>query len=298
MHQSILTYKGSRYLWWSSSICIGAIIAYAIDEPMVPPNGGTWLGYTLGGIGAALILWLMWFGIRKRSYRSRMGSVQGWLSAHVYLGLALITTVTLHTGFQFGWNIHSLAYVLMMLVIASGMVGVFCYLHYPSVMTDNSGESSKDSLIKQIQDIDRQALSIASEISPEIHDKVITSIRRNKIGGNALQILFARNRTRSIEGLPTARDLSRSEANFDPDGTANTMMFMASNIAKGGLDKGAAIRRLSDLLIGQKGQLMKQLRRDLQLKAFMDLWLYVHVPLSFALLASLIAHVVSVFFYW
>ena len=33
-------------------------------------------------------------------------------------------------------------------------------------------------------------------------------------------------------------------------------------------------------------------------KAFLDIWLYFHVPLSFALLAALIAHIVSVFFYW
>lgn len=298
MHQSILTYKGSRYLWWSSIICIAAIVAYFVHQPMMQPNGGTALGYTLGTVGAVLILWLMWFGIRKRRYRSRLGTVQGWLSAHVYLGLALITTVTLHTGFQFGWNIHTLTYLLMMLVIASGMVGVFCYLHYPSLITDNSGEASSDSLTKQIQEIDRQALSLASEINPEIHDKVIKSIQRNKIGGNALQLLFARNKTRAIEGLPTAKELSTRQDKYDPEATANTMMFMASNIARGGMDKGDSIRKLSDLLIGQKGSLLKQLRRDLQLKAFMELWLYVHVPLSFALLAALIAHVVSVFFYW
>jgi hypothetical protein len=30
----------------------------------------------------------------------------------------------------------------------------------------------------------------------------------------------------------------------------------------------------------------------------MDIWLYFHVPLSFALLAALTAHIISVFFYW
>jgi hypothetical protein len=33
-------------------------------------------------------------------------------------------------------------------------------------------------------------------------------------------------------------------------------------------------------------------------KALLDLWLYVHVPLSLALLAALAAHVVIVFLYW
>ncbi len=297
MHQSILSYRKSRYLWWASTVCIASIVAYWMHDPMVPPNGGTWLGYTLGGIGAALILWLMWFGIRKRSYRSRVGSLQGWLSAHVYLGLGLITVVTLHTGFQFGWNIHTLAYVLMLLVIATGLIGVYCYLHFPRVLTDESGEVSVDALIRQIQEIDRQALKLASEIDEETHAKVIKSMEKNVLGGNVWQLLFARRKIKPIEGLAISSDRSPGDSSA-ADFSSSTMMFMASNIAKGRLDKREAMQKLSDLLIGQKSTLLKQLRRELQIKAFMDIWLYAHVPLSFALLAALIAHVVSVFFYW
>ena len=297
MHQSVLSFRGSRYLWWASSLCMGSIIAYWMHEPAMPPNGGTWLGYTLGTIGAVLILWLMWFGIRKRSYRSRMGTLHGWLSAHIYLGLGLITIVTLHTGFQFGWNLHTFAYALMLLVIASGMVGVYCYLHFPKVMTEDGNDETTESLIRQIQEIDRQALQLASEIDQQTHDKVVKSIQRGRIGGNLWQLLFARGNTRTIEGLDTGKAKS-AKPELGPDSTHSTMMFMASNIASGRLDKGDAMRRLSDLLIGQKAVMVRQLRRKLQIKAFLDIWLYFHVPLSFALLAALIAHIVSVFFYW
>ena len=30
----------------------------------------------------------------------------------------------------------------------------------------------------------------------------------------------------------------------------------------------------------------------------LEIWLYVHVPLTFALIAALSAHIISVFFYW
>jgi len=39
-------------------------------------------------------------------------------------------------------------------------------------------------------------------------------------------------------------------------------------------------------------------RRDLQFRALMQVWLYFHVPLSFALLAALTAHIISVFYFW
>ena len=41
-----------------------------------------------------------------------------------------------------------------------------------------------------------------------------------------------------------------------------------------------------------------QIRRQMQTKALLQIWLYVHVPLTIALLAALTAHVVSVFYYW
>ena len=43
-----------------------------------------------------LILWLLWYGVRKRRYASTSGTVQGWLSAHVYLGTALVVIVGDH----------------------------------------------------------------------------------------------------------------------------------------------------------------------------------------------------------
>ena len=90
MHQSFLEHAGRRYLKVAVALCAVSIARYAWHDPRSPPNGGTWLGYTLGGVGAALILWLAALGVRKRSYASSLGTVQGWVSAHVYLGLALI----------------------------------------------------------------------------------------------------------------------------------------------------------------------------------------------------------------
>ncbi len=295
-HQSMLSYRGSRYFWWSALLCIAAIIAYAVHNPAMPPNGGTWLGYTLGTLSALLILLLMYFGIRKRRYRSRMGTVVGWLSAHIYLGLALVILATLHTGFQFGWNVHTLAYALMLLVISSGIFGVFCYLHFPTLMTDNRGESAPDSLLRQIQDIDRQALTLASEIGDEIHERVLKSIRHTRIGGGVLSMVFGSKSGAVLKDLvQEARLVQKNLKSRDVD---STMVFMAGRIAHEREDSAEMMRHLTDLLIGRKEQLIDQLRRDIQLKAYMDLWLYVHVPMSFALLAALAVHIISVFFYW
>ena len=48
----------------------------------------------------------------------------------------------------------------------------------------------------------------------------------------------------------------------------------------------------------RKSALIDRVRRHLRYRALLEVWLYGHVPLSFALLAALIAHVVSVFYFW
>ena len=51
-------------------------------------------------------------------------------------------------------------------------------------------------------------------------------------------------------------------------------------------------------LLERKAAALARIRRHLRLKALLEVWLYVHVPLTFALIAALAAHIVSVFFYW
>ena len=135
IHDGFLRYKNFRWAKIASLLSLIAIVAYLLIDVQPRPNGGTWLGYTLGTLVAGLIVWLALLGVRKRNMTRGSWSLKAWTSAHVYLGTALIVIATLHSGFQFGWNVHTLAYGLMMVVIASGFYGVYTYLRFPSLMT-------------------------------------------------------------------------------------------------------------------------------------------------------------------
>ena len=50
--------------------------------------------------------------------------------------------------------------------------------------------------------------------------------------------------------------------------------------------------------LSRKAEIAARLRRDLGYKAAMDVWLWLHVPMTLGLIASLAAHVLIVFFYW
>ena len=275
-HYSILEY--ARFRWFKAAIVLSvlAAAAYLWHEPPLKPYGGTWLGYGLGTLGAALILWLLWYGVRKRRYRSRSGTVQGWLSAHVYLGTALVVIVTLHTGFELGWNVHTLAYVLMLAVIVTGLYGVVVYLRVPRAMTENLGEDSLDSLVLRIADLDREMRDKALSLPDRLFALVDGSIAGTRLGGSFLRLVTGRDpqcpTAAAVRDWPrVARGIAGVTAHLDKD--------------------------VYGLLL-QKQQMLERARRDLQHKAVLDLWLYFHVPLAFMLLAALVAHVVAVFIYW
>lgn len=223
-----------------------------------------------------LILWLLWLGVRKRRYRSTSGTVQGWLSAHVYLGVALVVVVTLHTGFELGWNVHTLAYVLMLAVVASGLYGVFIYMRVPERMTANLGEDSLNSLLARIADIDRDLREDALSLPDDLIAQVDRSVKETRVGGSFLRIFTGRDRA-----CPTSR-------------AVREMPAIAKRLTG---EQALANKRVYGLLL-EKNELLSRARRDIRLKAILDLWLYVHVPLAVALLAALVAHVVSVFMYW
>ena len=297
MHDSILDYRGFRYLWIALILSIGSIVAYLWHDPIGVPNGGSWLGYTLGTIGALLILWLLWFGVRKRRYSGATGSVRGWLSAHVYLGTTLILIAFLHAGFQVGWNIHTLALVLMLLVIFSGFFGVYAYLRYPAMMTRNRADSTRDAMLAEIRELDGQTLQIADKVDKSIHDAILSSIQHNQLGGSVWAQLTARDD--SAMALAKLKEaVLKNDGGAKQSNSGQTMVMMVDFLANQANDtQSENLRRLIDL-VSRKRALATRVARDIQLQALMEIWLYLHIPLSLGLLGALTAHVLSVFFYW
>ena len=276
MHESVLVFRNFLYLKLTIALVLAAVIAYLAHRPLGAPNGGTWLGYTLGTIGVLLIVWFAWFGIRKRRYGVGKLLLEDWLSAHVYLGLGLIVIATLHTGFQFAWNVHLLAYVLMILVIASGAFGLFAYVRYPVLMTQNRAGLTLGEIMAGVTGLDQQCRDVSMSLGDEINAAVLRAAEETRVGGGVWRQLSGTD-----TGCPTTQALA--------------LVQSAAKDLRG--DAGNAANRLTALL-SRKVEYLAKARRDVRYKALMDIWLYLHVPLTIALLAALVTHIVSVFFYW
>jgi hypothetical protein len=279
-HESFLGYRRARWLKIAAVIVVACFVSYALIDIEPRHNGGSWYGYTLGTIGALLILWLTMLGLRKRAMTPGRWSLKGWTSAHVYLGLALIVIGTLHTGFQLGWNVHTLAWSLMMLVIISGIGGIYLYAAVPKALSanrfDEEGAITEKVMIEQLRQFDRQIHDAAQALDSETTAIVDRSLKQNAFSGG-----FWARATNRHRHCPTQAALAelRKMRNFRPR-----------------LDDDPFEK--VDTLLSRKEALLDRLRRHLQLKTWLQAWLYIHVPATFALIAALSAHIISVFFYW
>ena len=287
LHTSFLTHARGRYLWVALMLSIGSGIAYVVNDPIEPHNGGTILGYTLGTIGALMILWLAYLGRRKRNFIKGWGTVRGWVSAHVYLGSALLVVATLHTGFQFGMNIHTLAYVLMVLVIFSGVFGVFAYRTYPSARNDLKKTRSLDELFLQVEELDAQLIRMLNNSAEDIRHLVTSAIARTVVGGSFFDQLLARDGS-VIELKGVVQKNASQEVALD------YLMNRSREL------KGEELNALKDVIrtFNSRRGVLDAIRGDIRMLAVIQVWLYLHVPATFALISALLAHVYAVFFYW
>ncbi len=275
-HEGFLRHRNFLWLKIAGGLSAFCLIVYLLVDVTPRHNGGSWLGYTLGTIGVGLILWLTALGYRKRRMTRGAWSLKAWTSAHVYLGLSLIVIGTLHTGFQLGWNVHTLAWVLMMLVILSGIYGISVYAMLPQQMSFNRDQVTETQMLASLREVDRQLHDAAQPLSQYHAGLVRESLADNVFGGGLWQRLSGSSRTcatRRVHRTIRMETGPKADTGGDP------------------------LERV-DGLLERKLATLARVRRHLRYKAMLEVWLYIHVPATFALIAALTAHVISVFFYW
>jgi multisubunit Na+/H+ antiporter MnhB subunit len=295
MHQSFLSIARYRYGLYGCLLCVASAGCYIVDSWHERPGGGTVLGYTLGGIAAALVLFLMSYGIRRRSFRGRAGSTKQWLSMHVYFGLSVLIVATLHSGLQFGYNVHTLSFGLLCVVVLSGCWGVYAYLRYPTLMARERGEAGRDELLTRLAEVDRQALAVSANLEPEVNDLIADAILRTRLGGDIWAQL--RGRDQSMLLLTPVREWGYSRMVSNRGQEALIAQLAKYESTSHDAEAQHTLRRLLQIS-GDKAVLLRRLQRDIQLQGLLQAWLYLHLPLSFAMLAALVVHVFSVFYYW
>jgi hypothetical protein len=182
----------------------------------------------------------------------------------------------MHAGFRFGADIHTFAFILLALVVMSGILGVILYMTIPSRLTAYESGLQSDAIDNEIgrliSDM-RFLVKDKSDALVRVYRDEITNVQTMKPMGWSL--LFKRQREDLIAQRST--ELARIVLSVPSE---DETTFQA----------------LSQLIL-KKTQLQVALMTQMRLRNILQAWLYIHVPVSIAMIVTVGIHVVVVFYY-
>lgn len=186
-----------------------------------------------------------------------LGRTARWMHAHIYYGSGAAVVTLLHGGGQFETPMGILLNGLTALVVVTGIVGLGFWLWGPRWLTKQEADLSTE-----------EAYSLDRHYSRRIQ-----------------AVLAADGSSDEEQAQPT-----NSAFRAASEGDLQRVLEMA---------KTASDERARDLatLVGQQRRVRSELRRLQRAKFTMNAWRIVHVPASVVLLAVIVAHVLSIWFY-
>ena len=239
------------------------------------PHGGSNWGLWYGIAGTALILLLAFFGIRKRWYRSRFGTLEQWLQSHIYLGLLVMVVLVFHTGMRFTDAVAVTTLVLAAIVVASGIAGAILYVTIPRLLTEVESDLTVPEISDQLNQLARSMARVASGRSASfqrIHDELIRQTQPGVLAGWRLLISRLGRKTQT--------------------GTSDWTRLLAL-VPK---DEQEELRQML-VISRQRKELLLRLIFQQRYRNILEFWLYIHVPFTMALLLFAALHITAVFFY-
>jgi len=280
---------GMRYFWRTFTLAALVILVavyivfYCVYSPHTLPHGGTVLGLSYGAIGVAAILLLMYYGRRKRAYRAAHGSLQAWLSSHVYIGLLTLFIIPMHAGFVFGVNVHTLAFLLLVMVVLSGLWGAYLYAAKPKIFGQFGAEVVYPGDVVNWDNIDNRLNRTIRQMQALIKNKTSP--------------VFQEMYDKEIERGQATRHIGWQLMFRPVPAVGNPLVEFQEYLQKiDKEDERLDFNRLA-AFAKRKRDLEYQLATQMRLKNILEAWLYIHLPVSIALLVAVAVHIFVVVYY-
>jgi hypothetical protein len=121
--------------------------------------GGTPLGLAFGAISLGIFVFAALLSLRKKVPLWRVGTVQRWLRAHIWLTFLTVPLILLHSGFRLGGPMTTLLMGLYAVVMVSGIYGLALQHLMPRLMKERL---PAETVFEQIPHI-RAQLCVAAE---------------------------------------------------------------------------------------------------------------------------------------
>ena len=285
-----------RWIWGS---VIGVAISVAIYIPYAHftiggARGGTILGILYGIVGFGFMVFAGLLSLRKRFPVWRMGRTSTWMRGHLWLGLISYPIIFLHSAFSFGkgaltwWMM-----VIFTIVILSGIVGAILQHYLPKVMTK---EVPYETIYAEIPVIRAQLLDEADVKVAEVTGVSMSTSAMNTAAEDAGGVIVT---------LVQMEEDVRNELTRFYDNELRPFLEQSGGKGRPMADRSISVAKFANLktllpeeihpVIADLESICEEKRQlDYQiiLHRLLHGWLFVHAPLSFALLVMGAIHAV------
>lgn len=232
-------------------------------------HGGSPLGIAYGVLAAALVLFLLFLGVRKRWHRGP-GRLESWTQAHVYLGLLVAAVALLHSGWRFHDRVAVAALLAMAAVVLSGLVGAVLYTVVPLLLTGVESNVALDEVSRQINQLGAAMARLAAGKSAALQEICRGLLAEDRLGALAgWRLLLRPPRRRRSTAAPEQGPWARWLPEVPPAEQADLQQTL--------------------ILSRQRRELHQTLVRQQRYRNLLAVWLYLHIPLSAVLLIALAA---------
>jgi hypothetical protein len=272
-----------------------SLIVYVIyvRTSITGPRGGSVMGLIFGSVGLGLMLFATLLGLRKKFPVWRIGRAQTWMRGHLWLGLLSYPLILFHGGFSWGGPLTSAMMWIFTVVIVSGLIGATLQHFMPRLITQRV---PMETIYDQIDRVQAQLLEEADDLVASIEEIAA------KIG---LYVAAAANTAIAVKQAGTAPEQALEELRSVYSGSIRPFLsergayrnaLYARKNAKGMFLR---LRKLTpeglrDVVDDLENicEEKRDLDRQSRLHRILHGWLFVHVPLSFALVALGFIHAI------
>ena len=251
------------------SLCVVAAVALGLllwVERLALRPTAYWSGWSL----LALVLFLTAYNARKKLTYPPLGSSATWLQLHVYGGLLCVVVYFFHTGLTWPNGVfENLLALLFLGVAASGIAGIFISRLVPRRLTLAGGEVIYERIPAYRQQLREAADVLVQDVVDATGATVLAEHYAHRISGHLRGV---RDRGAHLrQSNRPLRDQLRALGDLD--------RFLNE-------DEKAAATQLEETL-----RLKDQLDKHAAMQGLLKTWLFVHLPLTYAMLLCVAVHV-------
>ena len=278
-----LTHSQRMGLLFAVCVFVGVCLWVALEQPY---TAGSDFGYYLGLVGACMMLSLLLYPLRKRwTALESAGSMRGWFSFHIVVGIMGPVLVLFHSTFRLSSINGTIAFWSMVVVTLSGVVGRFIYLHV-HVQLDGRHATMKEleRYLEKRADNVQHILDRIPEIRDSLYEYGKKALREDLTTWGRIWRFFAASWEKEIVIT-----------------TAHRMVDKALRVhgAREGWSRSklSAERKIHRLIITDFVRAIDDTARFTVWENLLEWWHFLHLPVILVLLISGVMHVVAVHMY-